>query len=101
VDLIRIHALAVGSEASNSSARLDDIIAAGGLPKGRGEDLRDAFDVISMTRIRHQAAALREGLEPDNNVLPEQLSEFERKHLKEAFRVLSNAQKFLKFKFNA
>jgi len=101
VDLIRVHALAVGSEASNSFNRLKDIIDAGVLPKGRGEDLRDAFEVISLTRIRYQAAALRQGIEPDNNVLPEQLSEFERKHLKEAFQVLSNAQKFLKFHFKA
>ena len=101
VDLIRIHALAIGSTESNSFSRLQQIIAAEVLPKGRGEDLRDAFEVIAMTRIRHQAAALRNGEEPDNNVLPEQLSEFERKHLKEAFQVLSNAQKFLKFHFKA
>jgi CBS domain-containing protein len=101
VDLIRIHALAIGSDASNSFNRLKDIIDARVLPKGRGEDLRDAFEVIALTRIRHQAAALREGIEPDNNVLPEQLSEFERKHLKEAFQVLSNAQRFLKFHFKA
>lgn len=101
VDLIRIHALAIGSTESNSFNRLQQIIDAGVLPKGRAEDLRDAFEVIAMTRIRHQAAALRQGSEPDNNVLPEQLSEFERKHLKEAFQVLSNAQKFLKFHFKA
>jgi len=101
VDLIRIHALAIGSTESNSFSRLQQIIAAQVLPKGRAEDLRDAFEVIAMTRIRHQAAALRSGEQPDNNVLPEQLSEFERKHLKEAFQVLSNAQKFLKFHFKA
>jgi CBS domain-containing protein len=101
VDLIRIHALAIGSEASNSFNRLKEIADAGVLPKGRAEDLRDAFEVIAMTRIRHQALALQQGLDPDNNVLPEQLSEFERKHLKEAFQVLNNAQKFLKFHFKA
>ncbi|HDZ08297.1 putative nucleotidyltransferase substrate binding domain-containing protein [Pseudohongiella sp.] len=100
-DLIRIYALAVGSDANNSLNRLKDIIDAGVLPKGRGEDLRDAFEVIALTRIRHQAEVLRQGREPDNNVLPEQLSEFERKHLKEAFQVLSNAQSFLKFHFKA
>ncbi|MDX1677800.1 DUF294 nucleotidyltransferase-like domain-containing protein [Arsukibacterium sp.] len=101
VDLIRIHALAIGSTESNSYSRLQHIMDARILPKGRAEDLRDAFEVIAMTRIRHQAAALRSGVQPDNNVLPEQLSEFERKHLKEAFQVLSNAQKFLKFHFKA
>lgn len=101
VDLIRIHALAIGSESNNSFSRLIDIIDAAGLPKGRGEDLRDAYEVICLTRVRHQGAAMRQGIEPDNNVLPEQLSDFERKQLKEAFQVLSNAQKFLRFQFKA
>lgn len=100
-DLIRVHALATGSTAVNSFGRLRDIIAANVLPKGRGEDLRDAYEVIAMTRIRQQALALQAGETPDNNVVPERLSEFERKHLKEAFSVLSNAQKFLKFHFKA
>jgi len=101
VDLIRVHALAIGSPATNSFERLRDIIAANVLPKGRGEDLRDAYEVIAMTRIRQQARALQAGEAPDNNVVPERLSEFERKHLKEAFSVLSNAQKFVKFHFRA
>ncbi|MEH8019331.1 DUF294 nucleotidyltransferase-like domain-containing protein [Rheinheimera muenzenbergensis] len=100
-DLIRVHALAIGSAASNSFERLRDIIAAKVLPNGRGEDLRDAYEVIAMTRIRQQALALQAGETPDNNVVPERLSEFERKHLKEAFSVLSNAQKFLKFHMRA
>lgn len=101
VDLIRVHALAVSSGATNSFERLRDIIAANVLPKGRGEDLRDAYEVIAMARIRQQALALQADETPDNNVMPERLSEFERKHLKEAFSVLSNAQKFLKFHFKA
>jgi CBS domain-containing protein len=44
---------------------------------------------------------LQAGETPDNNVIPERLSEFERKHLKAAFSVLSNAQNFLKFHFRA
>ena len=100
-DLIRVHALALGSPATNSFERLRDIIAAKVLPNGRGEDLRDACEVIAMTRIRQQALALQAGETPDNNVVPERLSEFERKHLKEAFSVLSNAQRFLKFHFRA
>lgn len=54
-DLIRVHALAVGSRSQNSFERLDDIIDAGILPNGRAEDLRDAMEFISMVRIRHQA----------------------------------------------
>jgi len=45
-DLIRVHALAVGSTAKNSFERLDDIIDAGILPKGRAQNLKDALEFM-------------------------------------------------------
>lgn len=100
-DIIRVHALAVGSRSQNSFERLDDIIEAGILPQGRGHDLRDAMEFISMVRIRHQAKDIEEKVEPDNNIEPENMSEFERRHLKDAFQILSNAQNFLKYRYQA
>lgn len=100
-DLIRVHALAVGSRAKNSFERLDNVIDAGILPKGRGEDLRDALEFISMVRIRHQAFDVENDIEADNNIEPENLSEFERRNLKDAFQILSNAQNFLKYRYQA
>ncbi|GLT20031.1 cyclic nucleotide-binding protein [Vibrio zhanjiangensis] len=100
-DLIRVHALAVGSRSTNSFERLDDIHEAGILPKGKARDLRDALEFISMVRIRHQAFDVENGVEPDNNIEPENLSDFERRNLKDAFQILSNAQNFLKFRYQA
>ncbi|MFD1007736.1 MULTISPECIES: DUF294 nucleotidyltransferase-like domain-containing protein [Oceanisphaera] len=98
-DLIRVHALAVGSTAHNSFERLNDVIESNILPKGRGPDLRDAMEFIAMVRIRHQALDLEAGNEPDNNIEPDNLSDFERRNLKDAFQILSNAQKFMKFRY--
>ncbi|HAS61085.1 MAG TPA: cyclic nucleotide-binding protein [Vibrio sp.] len=100
-DLVRVHALAVGSRAQNSFERLDDIHDAGILPKGKAHALRDALEFISMVRIRHQAYDVENEIEPDNNIEPENLSEFERRNLKDAFLVLSNSQNFLKFRYHA
>ncbi|UUM32698.1 DUF294 nucleotidyltransferase-like domain-containing protein [Vibrio japonicus] len=100
-DLIRVHALAVGSRSKNSFERLDDIQEAGILPKGKAEDLRDALEFISMVRIRHQASDVENEMEPDNNIEPENLSDFERRNLKDAFQILSNGQNFLKFRYQA
>ena len=100
-DLIRVHALAVGSRSKNSFERLDDITEAGILPKGKAEDLRDALEFISMVRIRHQAFDVENEIDPDNNIEPESLSDFERRNLKDAFQVLSNAQNFLKYRYQA
>lgn len=98
-DLVRVHALAVGSTARNSFERLDDVIKADILPSERGTDLRDALEFISMVRIRHQALDIEAGNDPDNNIEPDNISDFERRNLKEAFMVLSNAQRFLKFRY--
>lgn len=100
-DLIRVHALAIGSQSQNSFDRLEDIIEAGILPKSKGEDLLHAMELISLVRLRHQALDIESEIEPDNNIEPENMSDFERRNLKDAFLVLSNAQNFLKYRYSA
>ncbi|NQW81749.1 MAG: cyclic nucleotide-binding/CBS domain-containing protein [Polaromonas sp.] len=99
VDLIRVHALAVGSSARNSFTRIKDVTDAGILPPGRGRDLGAALAFISSVRIRHMADDLTSGREPDNSIEPDNLSDFDRKNLREAFLVLDGAQQFLKFRY--
>jgi CBS domain-containing protein len=100
-DLIRVHALAIGSQSQNSFQRLDDIIEAGILPKSKGEDLQHAMELISLVRLRHQSSDIESGIDPDNNIEPESMSDFERRNLKDAFLVLSNAQNFLKYRYTS
>lgn len=100
-DLIRVHALAVGSRSQNSLERLDDIIDSGILPPGRAQDLRDAMEYISLVRIRHQALDVEEGQDPDNSIEPENMSDFERRNLKDTFQILSKAQNFVKYRYQA
>ncbi|MCE8032892.1 MAG: DUF294 nucleotidyltransferase-like domain-containing protein [Halomonas sp.] len=99
VDLIRVHALACGSRAQNSFERLDDIAATQLLAPGVGDKLRYAMELLSMVRIRHQVIDLQQEHEPDNNIEPENVADSERHHLKDAFQVLSHAQKFLKYRY--
>jgi len=98
-DLIRVHALACGSRAQNSFERLDAISATKLMPPDALERLRYALEFLSLVRIRHQALAIEESIEPDNDVEPENSSPAERQALKDAFQVLSNAQKFLRFRY--
>ena len=100
-DLIRVHALAIGSQSQNSFDRLEDIIEAGILPPSKGKDLQHAMEFISLVRIRHQALDIQSDQEADNNIEPENMSDFERRNLKDAFLVLSSAQNFLKFRYSA
>ena len=99
VDVIRVHALAVGSRSQTSFDRLDDITRANTLPAGQADKLRYALEFLSMVRIRHQAHDLKHHHTPDNNIEPENVSDDERHNLKDAFQVLSNAQKFLRFRY--
>ena len=101
VDVIRVHALAEGSLSQNSFDRLDDLAQSSLLPEGKTAEISDALEYLSMIRIRQQVAAIELGEEADNTVEPEMLSSKERRGLKEAFQVLSSAQKFLKFRYSA
>ncbi|WP_108125580.1 DUF294 nucleotidyltransferase-like domain-containing protein [Saccharospirillum mangrovi] len=98
-DVIRVHALACGSIAQNSFNRLKDIADSRILGHSNGDDLRDALEFIAVVRARHQALDIEAGREPDNNVEPEHLTQFERRNLKDAFEVISNAQKFLRMRY--
>src|SRR5690606_24543497 len=46
VELIRVHALAIGSQALTSFDRLHEIIDAAILPLGRGQDMLDALEFM-------------------------------------------------------
>ncbi|NEZ02700.1 cyclic nucleotide-binding/CBS domain-containing protein [Wenzhouxiangella sp. XN201] len=99
IDVIRVHALASASRSQNAFKRLDDCVAAGFLTANMAADLRDSLEFISIVRARHQAWDVERGGEPNNNIDPETLSAFERRSLKDAFKVLSNAQKFIRFRY--
>ncbi|MBP5978869.1 MAG: cyclic nucleotide-binding/CBS domain-containing protein [Halomonas sp.] len=99
VDLVRIHALACGSKAQNTFQRLNDINHTQLLATGVSDKLSYAFEFLCMSRLRHQMIDLQEDRAPDNNIEPENVEDSERHTLKDAFQVLSNAQKFLKFRY--
>lgn len=98
-DLIRVHALACGSRAQNSFARLDDIGRGQLLGPGVEGKLRAAMEFLAVSRFRHQVLDLEAGRPPDNRIDPHNVPDEERRNLKAAFQVLSNAQKFLRFRY--
>ena len=95
VELARAHALSVGSPAVNTQARIAAAREAGILGDARADDLRDAFEFISYVRLRHQAARVRAGEPTDNFVSPDELSSFDKRHLREAFAIVRAAQSAL------
>ncbi|MES9876672.1 MAG: putative nucleotidyltransferase substrate binding domain-containing protein [Candidatus Sedimenticola sp. PURPLELP] len=95
VDLARVYALAAGSETVNTLDRLEVVAEGGEVSTDGAMDLRDALEFICDLRIQHQARLIRQGEQADNFMSPEELSHFERSHLKDAFSVVRTMQNVL------
>jgi CBS domain-containing protein len=94
-DLARVYALAGGSPAVNTKDRLDSAAAGGEISEQSVRDLLDALEYLSTLRIQHQARRMQDGHAADNYLRPNELSNFERGHLKEAFGVVKSLQNAL------
>ncbi len=92
IDLARVYALAGGSPAVNTRERLENAAASGEISEQRVRDLLDALEYLSTLRLQHQARRMSDGHAADNYLRPDELSNFERGHLKEAFAVVKSLQ---------
>ncbi|MEL0612235.1 DUF294 nucleotidyltransferase-like domain-containing protein [Marinomonas arenicola] len=99
IDIVRVHALACGSDKLNTLERLEDIDNAGLLPDGRAKDLALALEMIGMVRIRSQKDQIEKELVVTNHVNPALLSSFEKRHLRDAFHIVERQQEFIKFRY--
>ena len=101
VDLARVYALAAGHPAVNTHDRLAHAADSGEITAPAVRDLRGALEFLSTLRIRHQAQQMEAGFEADNYLRPEDLSNFEREQLKDAFGVVKSLQQVLGQRYRA
>jgi CBS domain-containing protein len=92
VGLARVHALRAGSSALPTRARLEAAAVAGVIDTGTAADLRDALELMSYWRLRHQVHQQRDGQRPDNRIPPRDLTDRQRRHLRDAFAIVRAAQ---------
>lgn len=95
VDLARVYALAGGLEPANTDDRLASTAKSREVSPQSARDLRDALEFMSSLRIAHQARQTQAGEKPDNHLSLDELSNFERAHLKDAFQVVKGLQAVL------
>ena len=98
-DLARALALSQGVSAINTNDRLQAAVRSGALSEEMGENLEDALEFIASLRIRHQANLIRQGAPIDNYLPPDDLSELDRKHLRDAFKVIQGMQETLEHRY--
>ncbi|MDP2219955.1 MAG: putative nucleotidyltransferase substrate binding domain-containing protein, partial [Hydrogenophaga sp.] len=99
VDLARVYALAGGDASVNTHDRLMSAAAGGAISEQSARDLRDALEFLAFTRIQHQARQIAKGEAPDNYLNPDDISNFERTQLKDAFTVVQALQSVLGQRF--
>lgn len=92
IDLARIYALLAGVKSASTRDRLIEAHAAGVLSKSGMHDLIDAFEFISMVRLKHQSRRIQTGQSPDTFVEPGELSRIERHRLRDAFLAIRSMQ---------
>jgi CBS domain-containing protein len=95
IDLARVYSLAGGIDAANTDDRLAKAAASREISPEKSRDLRDALEFISSLRVAHQARQTAAGRQPDNHLSLDELSNFDRAHLKDAFQVVKGLQNVL------
>ncbi|GAA6525409.1 DUF294 nucleotidyltransferase-like domain-containing protein [Intrasporangium sp. DVR] len=92
VEIARVQSLSKGLPQVNTLSRISAAANAGALAPETAADLHDAFEFIRYVRLLHQARQLREGQDCDSFVSPDELSSFEKRHLRDAFHIVRSAQ---------
>ncbi len=98
VQLARLYALRSGSAALTTRSRIAEAAAAGAVDNDTAGDLADALELMSYRRLHHQVAQTRAGQEPDNRLAPADLTERQRRNLKDAFAIVRSAQQRLAYR---
>lgn len=100
VDLARIYALFAKSDACNTKDRLIAINQAGLLNDATLKNIISAYDFLRSFRFSYQVDLMNKGEIPDNQINPNYFGGFERKHIKDAFRLIDNWQQYAKMKLS-
>lgn len=99
VDVARVFALSKGLPQIATRSRIEGAQAAEALSADTASNILDAYEFMSYIRLRHQGRQLAAGSRPDNRLNPAELSDFEKRHLRDAFGIVSKAQQALAVSF--
>ena len=92
VDIARVHALAAGLSAVNTVERLSADVDSPVLSRSGARALLEAFEILSMIRLRHQVQLLRRSLPADNYIDPATLGPSDRDRLRNSMKQIRHIQ---------
>ena len=99
VDFARIMSLRHGIKETNTQERLQAVAEGGFISRELFLKLTQAYEIQMVLRLLHQDRQWEDGLELDNYVDPDELSELERSNLKEALSVVGDIRSYLREEF--
>lgn len=98
-DIARVYALSAGIREVNTAKRIRALMDANILNRKDALNLADAHEFIAHMRLSNQGYQHTQGLKISNYLLPGHLSSLVRHQLRDAFKVVHDAQSGMKMKF--
>jgi CBS domain-containing protein len=92
LDAIRLFSMEKGIKEYTTLERIQVLKNKHSVVQEYAEELEHAFEFILLLRIHHQYEQIKEGRDPDNFINPDQLSNLEKKTIKEAFNLMTKIQ---------
>lgn len=100
IDIIRLYSLEKGVKETSSLERIDALREEHLVIKEYGDELEHAFEFITLLRILHQYDQIEAGINPDNFINPDNLSNLQKKTLKESCQLISRIQDSIAKQYN-
>ncbi|MCX8069865.1 MAG: DUF294 nucleotidyltransferase-like domain-containing protein, partial [Thermodesulfovibrionales bacterium] len=99
INIVRLFALEARIEETSTLERIKKLMDIHDTVRQFGEELKYAFEFIMMMKIVHQFNQLSSGLQPDNYIDPNDLSNLQKKTLKESCQLISRIQDTIENKY--
>ena len=93
IEMARLYAIAAGSTSVDTYERLQSAYKANLIKEENYKELTEAYTFLNYVRFNHQLQALHNHEELSNHIVPKELSQFERNHLRDAFVIIAKHQK--------
>jgi CBS domain-containing protein len=98
-DIVRVYSLAAGIAEVNTCKRIESLMTKGKIDKEIAMNLLDSWEFIAHKRLVNQGLQFNNKQPISNYILPEHFSSLIRHQLKDAFKVIHEAQGTVRLKF--
>jgi CBS domain-containing protein len=100
VDFARLMCLDHGLPATNTLERFESLRKGAFISHDLAARIMEAYEFLMHVRLKEQLKEIKDGKEPDNFVMPSQLSDLDQRSLKKAFSLIGEAQSFIAAHFH-